>query len=115
MKKYRHFGEEFKRDLIAQIDGGALTKGQAAREHHLSASLIDRWRRQIHEGTLCSRPSAREKQLERELETYKKKVGEQSVQIDLLKKLLDSSASMRRSNGLVVTGKPSAPSGKVSR
>lgn len=115
MKKYRHFDDEFKRSLIAQIDGGALTKGQAAREHHISASLIDRWQKQIHEGSLRSRPSAREKQLERELEIYKKKVGEQSIQIDLLKKFLDSSASMRRSNGCVVTGKSAAPSGKGAK
>jgi len=62
--------------------------------------LLDRWQKQIHEGTLRSRPSAREKQLERELDLYKKKVGELSVQVDLLKKL----------NGYVVTGKASARS-----
>lgn len=115
MKKYRSFDEEFKRDLVAQIDSGAITKAQAAREHNLSSTLIDRWQRQIHDGSLRSRPSLREKQLERELETYKKKVGELSVQVDLLKKVKEASASMRKSNGCVVTGKTSAPSGKVSK
>jgi len=115
MKKYRSFDEEFKRDLIARIDSGELTKSQAAREHNLSSSLVDRWQRQIHEGSLRSRPSAREKQLERELDLYKKKVGELSVQVDLLKKLKEASASMRRSNGYVVTGKVSARSGKGSK
>ena len=115
MKKYRSFDEEFKRDLIARIDSGELTKSQAAREHNLSSSLVDRWQRQIHEGSLRSRPSAREKQLERELDLYKKKVGELSVQVDLLKKLKEVSASMRRSNGYVVTGKVSARSGKGSK
>jgi len=115
MKKYRHFDEEFKRDLISQIDSGALTASQACREHNLSASLVDRWKRQIHDGTLHTRPSAREKRLERELEQYKKKVGEQAVQIDLLKKIKEFSASMRKSNGYVVTGKPTAPSGKGAK
>lgn len=115
MKKYRSFDEEFKRDLVAQIDSGAITKAQAAREHNLSSTLIDRWRSQIHDGSLRSRPSLREKQLERELEIYKKKVGELSVQVDLLKKVKEASASMRRSNGYVVTGKMSAPSGKGSK
>jgi transposase-like protein len=115
MKKYRHFDEEFKRDLIARIDSGALTGAQACREHNLSPSLVDRWKRQIHEGTLRPRPSAREKQLERELEQYKKKVGEQAVQIDLLKKIKEFSASMRKSNGYVVTGNPTAPSRKGAK
>ncbi len=115
MKKYRSFDEEFKRDLIGRIDSGAMTKSQAARENNLSSSLIDRWQRQIHDGTLHSRPSAREKRLERELDLYKKKVGELSVQVDLLKKLNETSAFMRRSNGYVVTGKPSARSGKGSK
>ena len=115
MKKYRHFDEEFKRDLIAPIDGGAMTKSQACREHNISQSLIDRWQGQIHEGSMRSRPSLREKQLERELETYKKKVGEQSVRIDLLKKVGEVSASMRKSNGYVVTGKPAGASGKGAK
>ena len=83
MKKYRHFSEDFKRDVISQIDSGTITKTQASREYSLSPSLIDRWRRQIHEGTMRPRASAHEKQLERELDTYKKKVGELTVQVDL--------------------------------
>ena len=112
MRRYRQFDEEFKRHLIAQIDSGALTKAQAAREYHLASSLIDRWQQRLHDGTLRPRPTVRERQLDRELERYKKKVGELSVQVDLLKKLNEVSASTRRSNGYIVTGKPSAPSGK---
>lgn len=112
MKKYRTFSEEFKRSLIAQIDSGAVTKTTAARENNLSPSLLDRWQRQIHEGSLRHRPTAREKQLERELDRYKRKVGELTVQIDLLKKINDYSASLRRSNGYVVTGGNTAASGR---
>ncbi|MDH5511255.1 MAG: transposase [Nitrospinota bacterium] len=86
-KQYRRYDEEFKRGLVAQIDGGSLTKAQAAREHGVAPTLIDRWRRQIHDGSMRPRPSPSEKQLERELEMYKRKVGELSVQVDLLKKL----------------------------
>jgi transposase len=110
MKKNRYFDEEFKRNLIAQIDNGMLTKAQASREYQLAPSLIDRWQQQVHEGTLRARPSAREAQLERELERYKKKVGELSIQVDLLKKLNEVSASMRESSGSIVTGKRSAGS-----
>lgn len=103
--KNRKFTEEFKRDLINQIDSGVIRKSAAAREHNLSLSLIDRWRKQIHEGTLKHSPSPREKQLERELDLYKKKVGELSLQVDLLKKVNEYSQSMRKSNGYIVTGR----------
>jgi transposase-like protein len=63
MKKYRSFDEEFKRDIVARIDSGYLTKAQAAREHTLSSTLIDRWQSQIHDGSLRPRPSLREQLL----------------------------------------------------
>jgi transposase-like protein len=105
MKKYRHFTEEFKRGLIAQIDSKAISKAAAAREHDIAPSLLDKWQQQIHEGTLQNRPTARERQLERELDRYKKKVGELTIQNELLKKLNETCASMRRSSGYVVTGR----------
>jgi hypothetical protein len=42
--------------------------------------------------------------MERELDRYKKKVGELTIQNELLKKLNETYASTRRSNGYVVTG-----------
>ena len=115
MKKYRRFDEDFKRDVVARIDSGAVTQAEVARDHSLSPSLIDRWQKQIHDGTMRPRPSAREKQLERELDIYKKKVGELSVQVDLLKKLKETSSGMRKSNGYVVTGAQSARLRKGSK
>ena len=114
-KQYRHFDDDFKRNLIARIDSGGLTKGQASRECHLSGSVIDRWQRQIHEGTLRVHPTANEKKLIHELDMYKKKVGELSLQIDLLKKVNETSASMRRSSGYIVTGGNTDRSGKDAK
>lgn len=114
-KKYRNFDDEFRREVISRIDNGEISKSQAAREYAISPSLIDRWRKQIHDGTMRSRVSRREKQLERELEMYKKKVGEQSILIDLLKKINYTSACMRKSSGYVVTGKPVAPKEKGAK
>jgi transposase-like protein len=112
MKRYRQFTEDFKRSLVAQIDSGAISKAAAARENNISPSLIDRWQQQIHEGRIQSRATARERQLERELDCYKKKVGELTIQNELLKKLNETCASMRRSNGYVVTGGTTDRSGK---
>lgn len=104
MKRYRQYSDEFKRSLVAQIDSGDITKAAASREHNISPSLIDRWRKQIHEGLMPYRPTARERQLERELDRYKKKVGELTIQNELLKKLNATYASTRKSSGSIVTG-----------
>jgi transposase-like protein len=110
MKKYRKFEEDFKRSLIFRIDSGQITKAAAARENDLSTTLVDRWQRQIHEGNLRQHPSKRERQLEKELEQYKKKVGELTMMNDLLKKIPEHLAQMRKSDGYVVTGLNAAPS-----
>ena len=112
MKKYRQHNDEFKRALIASIDSGEITKGEAARQHDLSTSLIDRWRKQIHNGTMKTHPSPRERQLEKELDKYKKKVGEMTIKIDLLKKLNETYGSTKRSTGYIVTGKNTGASDK---
>ena len=104
MKKYRQYSEDFKRILITSIDAGETTRSAAAREHDLSTSLIDRWREQIHEGTMAHRPTPREKQLEKELDRYKKKVAELVVQNDLLKKLRETFPRSKKSSGYIVTG-----------
>ena len=49
-KRYRSFSSEFKRELVAEIDAGKYTIAEAAREHGISRSLVDRWVRQVHEG-----------------------------------------------------------------
>ena len=114
-KQYRHFDDEFKRNLIGRIDNGSMTKSQASREYNVACSLIDRWQRQIHEGTMLVSPTTREKKLLHELDMYKKKVGELSLQIDLLKKLNETSSSMRKSSGYIVTGGNTDRSGKDAK
>jgi transposase-like protein len=110
MKKNRTYTNDFKRGLISQIESGEITLAAAARNHDISPSLIDYWRKRIHSGTLQERPTALEKQQARELEQYKKKVGELTLQIDLLKKINENSAFLRRRDSSVVTIKNWGPS-----
>ena len=105
MRKYKTYSEEFKRLLVAQIETGLITKAAAGRENNISPSLIDRWRKQIHNGTFRDRPTPREKELEKELNRYKKKLAELTMEVDLLKKLKSDLAHMRKSNGYIVTSK----------
>ena len=106
MKKYRKYTDEFKQKLVALIDSGQMTVAQAARENDISPSLIDRWRNQIHEGTMKPKKTKREKELEKELELYKIKVAELTLANDLLKKL-NNSIRVKKSNGYIVTSKKS--------
>lgn len=108
MKKYRHYSLEFKQKLIHEIESGLRSKTAIAREEKISCSLLNRWCNQSQEGTLVYHPSARERQLEKELDRYKKKVGELTLENDLLKKIDEYSRHMRKSNGFVVTGSSSA-------
>lgn len=105
MKKYRHFPLEFKQRIIREVESGLRSQAAIAREEKISSSLIDRWKKQAREGTMINHPTARERQLERELDRYKKKVGELTLENDLLKKIEEFSTRMKRSNGFVVTGR----------
>ena len=105
MKKYHSYTEEFKRDLLGQIERGEITVSAAAREHNISHSLIEKWQQKERIGQITGKPSSRERQLEKELDLYKRKVGELTVQVDFLKKLNEYSASLRKPNSSVVTSK----------
>jgi len=62
-----------------------------------------------------SRSTAREWQFERELGRYKEEVGELTIQNELLKKLNETYASTRRSNGSVVTGGTTDQAGRGAK
>lgn len=103
-KKYRTYSNDFKKQLIVEIESGAISLSEAARRHEISRLLVEKWRDKIRNGTLVDRPTTREKQLERELEKAQAKIGQLTLAIDFLKKIRKSSASMRGSNGCIVTG-----------
>ena len=101
----RQFEAEFKRQLIAQIEAGHLSVAQAAREHQLSRSLVERWRNQYRNNALVDRPSSRERQLEAENEKLKAKIGDLVMQIDHIKKLQAWVQQQRNAATSVITGK----------
>jgi transposase-like protein len=107
MKKYRSFSNEFKREIIALIENGALSTAEASRKNNISPSLIDRWRKQIQSNGMKDKPTLKEKLLEKELDKYKKKVGELTLHVDLLKKLNTDLAFTKKLNGLIITGRKS--------
>jgi len=101
----RKFEADFKRQLIAQIEAGQLTPQQAAREHQLSRSLIEYWRKQYHNNTLVDHPSKRERQLEAENEKLKAKIGDLVMQMDYIKKLQAWVQRKKNADTSVITAK----------
>ena len=82
----RKFTIEFKRDLIEQIKSGAAGVTQASREHEISPTLIYKWLDKYEHGKLNNEPSEKGA-LENKIAELERKVGQQAMEIDLLKKL----------------------------
>jgi transposase-like protein len=107
-KAYRHHSLEYKQQILNEIAAGIRSKAAICREEHLASSMVDRWQKHASEGCLRDHPTQRERELAKELDWYKKKVAEQTREIDILKKIDEFSALMRRSSSSIVTGQNSA-------
>lgn len=101
----RKFDAEFKRQLIMEIEAGHLSIAQAARDHQLSRSLVERWRDQYRKNALADRPSQRERQLEAENEMLKAKIGDLVMQMEHLKKLQAWVQRQRSADTSIITAK----------
>lgn len=99
----RKFDLEFKQKVVAEIESKATTLTAAAREHGISPTVIKYWQKQLLEGTLSSTPSAREKQLEKENEKLRAKIGDLVMQIDIFKKMDDWVQQRKKLNSFVIT------------
>jgi transposase len=101
----RKFEIEFKRQLVLEIESGAISIAQAARDHQLAKSLVEKWLAKYRNNTLVARPSMRERQLEAEIAKLKAKVGDLVMQIDHIKKLQTWVQRQRSADTSVITSK----------
>ena len=99
----RRFTVGFKQQVVQEVEAGLVAKAQAARKYEVSASVIDRWIWKYRDGTLVDKPSSEEKALKAENERLKAKIGELTMQIDLLKKLEAYAQQRRKENTSVIT------------
>ena len=121
-KVRRQFSEETKRQAVDDFVSGRRTAADIAAELGLAQGVVYRWRVQLEEkarearidelGTEGHHPhdTKRIQRLEEELIEYKRKVGEQTLIIDLLKKLRQSMIYLPESelSGLIDTIRSSA-------
>ena len=101
----RKFNVGFKQQVIQEIESGLVNKAQAARKYEISAGVIDRWIWKYRDGTLIDKPSNQELAVKAENERLKAKIGELTMQIDLLKKLEAYAQQRRKESTSVITAK----------
>lgn len=121
-KPRKVFSEEVKRQAVDDFVNGKKSAAQLGVELEIDSTLIYRWRTEFAAKARSEKldglesegidPKSAKKilELEAELELYQKKVAEQSVAIDLLKKLhgMKTSRSESELTGLINIVKSSA-------
>lgn len=118
----RNFSDEVKRAAIDDYVSGRKSAAEVAASMNIAVGLLYKWRVSMTEATQEARLSELENdgsspaeqarrilELEDELAEYQKKVGEQAVIIDLLKKLRQSKSFQSESelSGLIETTRSS--------
>jgi transposase-like protein len=121
-KPRRQFSEETKRQAVDDFVSGRRSAAEISAELGVAQGVIYRWRVQLEEQARGLRvgeleaegrhpeDAKRIQRLEEELAEYKRKLGEQTLINDLLKKLRNLPISQRESelSGLIDTFKSSA-------
>ena len=81
----RQFNLEFKRKVVEEVRSGILTKVQAIRQYELSNNLIYRWMDEYDHGKFNNEATT-QGALENKIAELERKVGQQTMEIELLKK-----------------------------
>ena len=85
MKMKRKFNLEFKRELVENIKAGVMSMAQAIRQHELGYALIHGWMDRYERGKLNNEASEAG-EMKNKIAELERKVGQQAMEIDLLKK-----------------------------
>lgn len=103
-RRKRQFEVGFKRQVVQEVESGSISLSAAGRKYELSPNLINQWRDKFRGGALSSEPTKRERELEKELESYKVLLAEAHADREFLKKAQDYSRRLRKQDSAVITG-----------
>ncbi len=101
----RSFTIGFKQQVVAEVKSGQITLSGASRKYEISYGTVERWVHRFDEGKLVGLPSSDETALKAENERLKAKVGELTMEVDLLKKFNSWVQQRRKENTSVITEK----------
>jgi transposase-like protein len=113
-REKRHFDLEYKKRIVAEFLTGDLKAKEIAQREGITVAFIYRWKIQLENREAMERISGLQqeegyspaqarkvRELEEEIEAYQKKVAELTLQNDLLKKVVPSFQSEKRSSGYI--------------
>src|SRR4051812_21804500 len=110
MARYRTYTVEFKRQVVEEHLGG-VSLNQLARRHDISRELLRTWVKKYEAGDLAGgRPATPDRRAyEAKIAGLERKVGQLTMELDLLKKGLSSARRASGGTSSVVSGpKPAA-------
>ena len=112
MAHYRTYTIEFKRRLVEEHLSGGAGLSELARRHDISRELLRIWVRKHEAGELAGgRPATPDRRVyEAKIASLERKVGQLTLELDLLKRGLASARRARGGTSSVVSGPKAAAS-----
>lgn len=103
---YRRHSHEFKLQLCSDIRNGKLGRREAQRTYHISANLIQFWLNQYDSGHLNQEEAAVDAIAEYEVKiaALERKVGQLTMELDLVKKTVRSKEESNNETSLPISG-----------
>jgi transposase len=83
----RKFDVSFKIQVCQRVEAGLQSVAEVCHDNQLQRSVVEGWIQRYTAGTLVPKANDRQKELERENEKLRAKIGELTMTIDLLKKV----------------------------
>ncbi len=106
MARYRTYTVEFKRQVVEEHLGEGTSLNRLARRHDISRELLRGWVKKYEAGEFAGDGPARpdRRAYEAKIAGLERKVGQLTMELDLLKKGLTSARRARGGTSSVVSG-----------
>ncbi|MGH8293446.1 MAG: transposase [Gammaproteobacteria bacterium] len=117
MRARRRYSEEFKRQVCEEYLSQRAGVAQLSRRHELSPSLIRVWIGKYEQGGYAgdAQPSIQEKQWAARVAELERKIGQLTLENDLLKKLEEQVRRQKNARPSVISGPGTSPLSKAAK
>ena len=100
MKMRRTFTKEFKRQIVKEILSGTNNTAAICRKHSIAYPVVARWKKDYAMGRLDNEPTI-EAGYQEKIAKLERKVGQLTMEIDLLKKVAQHTHSQQNKNASI--------------
>ena len=108
----RHHSGEFKLQVCSEIRAGVIGRNEALRKYDLSPNLLGNWLNRYDRGQslMPSEDPSSIAEYEAKIAALERKVGQLTMEVDLLKKSKRQQAATSNDKSSVISGPKAAPS-----